>query len=192
MNTLTLKSLRGTLLAVVALVGVLAVSAGIAYASSLHVIDEDDAYITGQTGTFTEDSSCGIRGDCEYALNDTGPSYSNSKTWNFWNMYCNLDGACANHAWNYSDAYVFITSEHGTTGNARYNSNFYVYDPVLCPNLCSYNASSYVNQYNYSDAWVAIHGSTATRQFNDTTLNNATGETDNWYVVGWEAAKVEY
>lgn len=193
MNTLTLKSLRGSLLAVVALLGVLTVSAGVAHASGLHVIDEDDAYITNVSGTFTEDTSCGVRGDCEYVLNDPGPSFSNSKRWNFWNMYCATEGGgCGAHSWNLSDAYVFIPSEHGTTGNAKYNSNFYVYDAVLCPNLCSYNASSFVNQYSYSDAWVAIHGSTATRQFNDTTLNNATGETDNWYVVGWEAAKVEY
>lgn len=172
--------------------GAMAVSAGIAFASSLHVIDEDDAYITGVTGTFTEDTTCGIRGDCEYVLNDVGPSFSNAKTWNFWNMYSAVDGAYQAHLWNDSNAYIFVPSGHGTTGNAKYASNFYVYDAVLCPNLCTYNQNAFVNQYGYSDAWVPIHSTTATKQFNYTTLNNATGETNDWYVVAWEAAKVEY
>lgn len=192
MKLITLSNLKSVLFIAFLVTGTMMTSAGIAVASSLHVIDEDDAYITGVSGSFTEDTTCGARGDCEYVMNDTGPSFSNAKTWNFWNMYCVVDGACSNHAWNDSNAFIFIPSGHGTTRNAKYTSSYNVYDPVLCPNLCTTSSSAFVNQYSYSDAWVPIHATTATKQFNSTTLNNATGETDNWYVVAWEAAKVEY
>ncbi len=198
-----MKILKVLSFAVILAVGI-AVSAGIAYASWTHVLDEDDTYVY-YGGTFSSDSNCGIRGDCLYGLNvkfssgctgwdEPGSGCDASRTrwrnWSFWDQYCNNDGSCNNHAWNPSDAFVFITSTHATTRDAHYIGNFYFYDPNLCPNLCTVQHYHSVNQYSYSDQWV--DWGDATRQFNSMYLSNANDETTNWYNVGWEAAKVEY
>lgn len=183
-----MKALKGIFLSALLVVGVMAVSAGPAFASYTHVIDEDDAY-TSTSGSFSDDSDCGIRGDCYYGLNVSSGA-TKWLEWEFWDQYCATE-YCLAHEWNWSDPYIFITSEHATTHDAEYEHTAYYYDADLCPNLCSYTSWDWIDQYDYSDAWVPIANSSA-RQFNFVDLGNDTGETSGWYYVGWEAARVLY
>lgn len=198
MKIFRINSLAAFLVAVMGLV-----SAGTAFASSPHVLDQSDTYVYSG-GSFTYASSCGGRGDCLYGLNvsETAGCYDKStpgsgcdssrtrwRQWSFWDQYKAVHGYYDYHAWDPSIAYVFIPSNHATA-DGRYIENFYYYDAQLCSQLCTVQQYTYINQYSYSDAWVPTPWNS--RQVNWIYLSNANDQTSNWYNTGWEAAKIVY
>lgn len=135
-----------------------------------------------ETGSFTTDSDCGLRGSCYWQYNVQGSGNSTG----VWNFDAAQTAGSDSYPYNTSSQEVFI-GDRGTTGYAYYlvHQWEYAYND-------DFNIGCFVNQNSYNQDWVELCSSWTGTEVISTTLSDGTIETTGWYTVSWDAASAIY
>ena len=135
-----------------------------------------------ESGSFTTDSDCGLRGSCYWQYNVQG----NGNSEGVWDFDAAQTYYSDSYPYNYSTQEIFI-GDRGTTGYAYYLVHQWEYAYAD-----DYYIGCFVNQYGYNQDWVELCSSSTGTEVIDIELTDGTIESTGWYTVSWDAASAIY